>query len=159
MKKLIQSIAVCIIASLAVAADSSAAPVFQMRLVLDTPSGDSEPMTLITKNKNNTYTNVLNVQKTVLLDHTALKSAKPGADALGQPVIEIAFTDAGANRFAQVTRQNIHKRLAIIIDGQICEAPMIAMEVTGGTAQISGSFSKQEAKDLAGKINGALTKK
>ena len=129
MKKLIAFIAVCFISAAAAAAGSSAPPVFQMRLVLDAPSGDSEVMMLVIKIKNSPHTNALNVQKTVLLDQTALKSATAATDALGQPVIEITFTDAGAKRFAEVTRQNIHKRLAIIIDGQLCEAPMIQMEI------------------------------
>ena len=161
MKKLIPVavMVVYLVASAAVAADSSTTPVFQMRLVLDTPSGDSEQMTYVTHNEVNTYTNVLNIQKTVLLDQTALKSARSSTNALGQQVIAITFTDTGAKRFAEVTRQNIHKRLAIIIDGQLREAPVINMEISGGKAEISGRFSKQEAKDLAKKISDALTKK
>ena len=150
---------ICVLATTAITFASPAPPIFQMRLVLDAPSGDSQPMSYITHNQNSTYTNVLNVQKTALLDQTALESAKPGTDALGQPVIDITFTRSGAEQFAEVTRQNIHKRLAIIIGGQVCEAPIIQMEISGGKAQISGKFSKQEVKDLARKINDALTKK
>lgn len=138
--------------------DSTTPPVFQIRLVLDTASGDSEPMTLIIKNKDNTYTNVLNIQKMVLLDQTALKSAKAGQDGLGQPVIYIDLTEAGARQFAEVSRRNINKRLAIIVNGHICEAPVVRTEISDGKIQISGSFSKQEGEDLAGKISGALTK-
>jgi preprotein translocase subunit SecD len=129
-----------------------------MRLALDTPSANTEPMTLITKNKDNTYSDVLNVQKTVLLNQTALQSAKSSTDALGQAVIEINFTGDGGKRFAEVTRQKMHKRLAIIIDGQLYEAPVIQMEISGGKALISGSFSKQEARELAAKINESLRK-
>ena len=131
-------------------------PVFQMRLALDNPSADSEQMTLITKSQDDTFTNVLNVQKTVLLDQTALQSAKSSTDASGQAVIEIKFTRDGAKRFAEVTRENIHKRLAIIIDGQLYEAPVIQTEILGGEGQLSGSFSKEEARELAAKINESL---
>jgi preprotein translocase subunit SecD len=129
-----------------------------MRLVLDTASADSEQITLTTKNEDKTFTDTLNVQKTVLLDQTALQSAKSSTDALGQPVIEINFTDDGGKRFAEVTRQNTRKRLAIIIGGQLYQAPVIQTEISGGRAQISGSFSKQEATDLAAKINQSLRK-
>jgi preprotein translocase subunit SecD len=127
-----------------------------MRLVLDAPSADSESMSYVTQSQNNIYTNVLNIEQTVLLDQTALKSAKPSTDALGQSVIDIIFTKSGTKRFAEVTRSNIHKRLAIIINGQVCEVAIIQTEISDGVAQISGGFSKQEVKYLAGKINDAL---
>ncbi len=63
-------------------------PVFQLRLVLDSPSADSEQIALTGKNAEHTHTETLNVQKTVLLDQTALQSAKSSTDALGQPVID-----------------------------------------------------------------------
>jgi len=138
----------------------AARPIFQMRLVLDAPSADSEQMTMAvtTQNRDNshTYTEVFNVQKTVLLDQAALLSANASTNALGLPVIEINFTEPGAKRFAEVTRQNLRKRLAIIMDGRLYEAPVILNEIQGGKAQISGSFSKQEARDLATKITASL---
>ncbi len=160
MKKLGTLILVCLLASAAIAADTSTLHVFQMRLVVDTPSGDSEPMTLVTKiGKNNANTNVLNVQKAVLLDQTTLASVKVDTDRFGQPQIAITFTKDGENRFAEVTRQSVGKRLAIIIDGQLCSAPVINMPISGGKATISGSFSQQEAKDLAKRISDVLKKK
>ena len=78
MKKLILFVTVCLMASRVVVMGSLAWPVFQMRLVLNAPAGDSEPMMLITKNQYDSFTNVLNVQKVVLLDQTAVKLARPG---------------------------------------------------------------------------------
>ena len=158
MKKPNILIVASLLISSTLAVASPAPAVFQMRLVVDDPSNDSEPMTEITHNEHNSYTNVLNVQKTVLLDQTAVKSANPGTDGLGHPIIEITLTDNGAKQFADVTRQNLHKRLAIIINGQLCQAPIIQSEISGGKAQISGQFTKQETKALAKKINNALTK-
>lgn len=159
MKKLIVLIAACLISWAGAATAGSPAPsVFQIRLVLDAPSGDSEAMTLITRNKDDKFTNMFNVENAVLLDQTAVKSAKPAKDALGRHVVYIDLTYAGAREFAEVTRQNIHKRLAIIINGQLCEVPRIQVEISNGKFAISGSFSKQEAKDLASKINSALSK-
>jgi preprotein translocase subunit SecD len=156
MKKLNLLIAACLIWSAAFVTGASAPPIFQMRLIADAASGESEAMTLITRNADGAWTNVFNVEKTVLLDQTALKSAKAAQDALGNHVISVEFTKAGEKQFAKVTRQNVGKRLAIIIDGQLCEAPMIIAAIPGGKVQISGSFSKSEAQDLAGKISGAL---
>ena len=62
-------------------------------------------------------------------------------------------------RFAEVTRENIGRRLAIIVDGRICSAPVIQGEISGGKAQITGNFSEKEAKELAAKISFAITEK
>jgi len=158
MKKFRSQIAIVLFASTMVATAAPTPPVFQLRLVVDHPSPTSEPMELIQHNSDGIYTNMLNVERTVLLDQTALKSATPTKDDLGQPVISLVFTDAGAKQFAEITRQNIHHQLAIIIDGRLCEAPNIMMEITGGQAQISGKFTKKETKDLAAQISAALAR-
>ena len=159
MKEIVSIVSGCLVALAAVAADSSASQVFQMRLVADKPSGETEQMTLVQKGRNQERTEVLSVQKTALLDQTDLKAATVSTNTpTGAPVIEIAFTDKGANHFAKVTRQNIGKRLAIVIDGQVYSAPTIRAEITGGRGQISGSFSEQEARKLAAKISKSLQK-
>ncbi len=137
------------------------ASVFQMRLVLDAPADDSEPMSLNYQNgsaASHRPAEVLNVQKTVLLDHTTLKSAKLIKDGRGSPRIEITFTGEGRKQFAKVTREHHHQRLAIVIDGKLWSAPMIESEITGGSGEISGSFSDEEAKALTAKINAAVAK-
>jgi preprotein translocase subunit SecD len=65
---------------------------------------------------------------------------------------------AGAKRFAEVTRQNIHKRLAIVIDGKLCQAPTIQTVIPSGKAQLSGAFTSEDAADFVKKINNALPK-
>ena len=154
MKKLLPLMAACLFTSASAFAATSASPVFQIRLVLDAPSGDSEPMTIVSKERKE----VVNVQKTVLLDQTALKSAGVRTDKLGHAQIEIVFTDQGRKQFAEITREKVGQRLAIIIDGQLYCAPMIRTEIPGGKAEISGSFSKEEANALAAKIIGAIKK-
>ncbi|HEY3853138.1 MAG TPA: hypothetical protein VGO67_01950 [Verrucomicrobiae bacterium] len=89
-------------------------------------------MTFVTTNNSHVFTNVLYVQKNVLLDETALKSAKVDKDDLGYPRIDIVFTKAGRKLFADVTRENIHKRLAVIVDGRIVESPIIGSEIPEG---------------------------
>jgi len=138
-------------------AGSPTPPLFQIRLVLDAPSADSEPMTLAAKRGDETLTEVLNVAKAVLLDQTALKSATPSIDGLGRPIIDITFSEKGRSEFAQVTRLNIGRRLAIVIGGKLRVAPVVRAEITAGTALISGDFSKEEAKALADAIASSLT--
>ena len=138
----------------AVAAGSTNSSIFQIRLVLDAPSADSEPMSIITNGVNRAE--VVNLQNKVLLDQSALKSAKAVRDNLGQFQIVINLTESGQKQFAEVTRENIGKRLAIVIDGQLYSAPMINAEISGGVAVISGGFSEQEARELAAKIMESL---
>ena len=135
------------------------APIFQMRLALDAPSDDSELMTNVSQiglTGNRHTAEVLNLQKTVLLDETALKSAKLVKNQQGLPQINIRFTEAGRKQFAEVTRQHLHQRLAIVIDGKLVEAPVIQSEIPSGEAIITGSFSEAEAKALTAKINAAI---
>ena len=66
-----------------------------------------------------------------------------------EPYVAIDFNSTGAKRFDQVTAANVGKRMAIILDGTIYSAPVIRERISGGSAQISGSFTPQEATDLA----------
>lgn len=66
-----------------------------------------------------------------------------------EPYVAIDFNAAGAQRFDQITAANVGKRMAIVLDGTVYSAPVIRERISGGSAQISGSFSEQEATDLA----------
>lgn len=66
------------------------------------------------------------------------------------------FSEEGKELFAAITKENINKRLAIVLDGRAYSAPVIRSEINGGKAQITGSFSEQEAAELAAKINEAV---
>jgi RNA polymerase sigma factor (sigma-70 family) len=139
--------------------DNPSPSVFQFRLVLNAPSAKADRMTVVQPRADAKATETLYVQKKVLLDQTDLKSASVITNQpAGKPWIQITFTDAGAKRFAKVTRQNIGKQLAIIIDGRLYSAPTIRSEIRGGRAEITGNFSEPEAQDLAAKINQSVTK-
>ena len=139
--------------------DSSKPPVLEMRLVLEGPSADAQQMKLQQKINNTTAEETLYVQRKVLFDQTGVKSASVTKDPVaGHPLIEVRLTDQGRERFAEVTRQNINRRLAIIIDGRLYSAPRIMQEIPGGVAQISGDFSEDEARDLARRISEAVAK-
>jgi preprotein translocase subunit SecD len=154
MKKILPLMAACLMISAAAFAAPSTSPVFQIRLVLEAPSGDSEPMTIVSKEAQE----VVNVQKLVLLDQTALKSAGVRTDEFGHARIEVTFTAEGRKRFAKITREQVGQRLAIIIDDRLYCAPTIRTEIPGGKAEISGSFSQEGAKALAAKIVAAIKK-
>jgi preprotein translocase subunit SecD len=66
-----------------------------------------------------------------------------------QPYVAIDFNPIGAKRFDQITAANVGKRMAIVLDDTIYSAPVIRERISGGSAQISGSFTEQEATDLA----------
>lgn len=55
----------------------------------------------------------------------------------------------GARRWAQLTKQNIGKSIAIVLDGYVYSAPNVNNEITGGNSQITGHFTPEQAKDLA----------
>lgn len=154
----IPTILACLLAAGAIAADTTTTPLFQLRLVTEKPGPNSEQMTIVRTADDHVASEVLNVEKTVLLDQSALKSATVEKDALGHSVIDIAFTKAGTEKFAEVTRQNVGSRIGIVIDGRLCEAPVVRDPITGGKASISGSFTAAEAKDLAAKLNAAAAK-
>ena len=146
--------------SLKSAMEAPKSPIFEMRLVQDTPSADTQRMTLVLQNKTTGQTQFepLYVQKSVLLDQTAIQSAEAIKDALGNSQIDIVFTDSARKRFAKITSQNIGRRLAIIIEGQVRCAPIIQRAIPDGTAKITGVFSDQEAETLARKINDTVAK-
>src|SRR5205807_373789 len=111
MKKIILLLTVCLLQFAAFAADSSSAPVVQMRLVSEAPSDETEKMVVMDKSKDASQGETLHVQKRVLIDQTSVKSAKVIKDNFGQPQIEIRFTDEDKQRFAEVTRDSVGKRL------------------------------------------------
>ncbi|GIW64148.1 MAG: protein translocase subunit SecD [Patescibacteria group bacterium] len=75
----------------------------------------------------------------------------------GKPEVALLFNDKGAKLFAEITKRNIKKPLAIVIDNQIITAPIVQQEITDGNAVITGNFNVDDAKKLAISINsGAL---
>jgi preprotein translocase subunit SecD len=75
----------------------------------------------------------------------------------GQPVVSLEFNGDGTDLFAKITRENVGRTLAIFLDKNPVSSPTIQEEITGGKAQISGSFTAVEARDLVRNLNlGAL---
>jgi preprotein translocase subunit SecD len=74
-----------------------------------------------------------------------------------EPRVLLSFNPEGTKLFADITKKNIDKRVAIYLDGLAISTPVVRTEITDGQAVISGSFSPQEAKTLVSRLNsGAL---
>jgi preprotein translocase subunit SecD len=89
------------------------------------------------------------MKRQAVLTGSLLSEAKVSLDNLAQPYVSISFNAEGAKLFDQVTAANVKKRMAIILDNNVYSAPVIQERISGGNAQITGSFSMDEAKDLA----------
>jgi len=89
------------------------------------------------------------VQKPVLLTGDLIQTAEVRISDVGEPYVSLTFNAQGARIFGQVTEQNVGKRLAIVLDGNVNSAPVIRERIPSGQAQISGGFTADEARDLA----------
>ena len=90
------------------------------------------------------------LKKQAALTGDLLSDAKVSIDSrFSEPYVSISFNADGAKRFEEITAANVKKRLAIILDNTVYSAPVIQERIAGGNAQITGSFSMEEAKDLS----------
>ncbi|MBN9081585.1 MAG: protein-export membrane protein SecD [Rhizobiales bacterium 62-17] len=90
------------------------------------------------------------VEKRVMVQGEDLTDAQPGFDTRnGEPVVNFRFNIRGGQRFGEVTSQNVGKPFAIVLDNKVISAPRILTAITGGSGQISGRFTVQQANDLA----------
>jgi len=90
------------------------------------------------------------VRRRVEVDGANLSDARAAQDTrTGEWVVNFTFDSVGTRRFADVTRQNVGRPFAIVLDEKVITAPVIREPITGGRGQISGSFNAQGATDLA----------
>jgi protein-export membrane protein SecD len=84
-------------------------------------------------------------------------SGGSGGQLANEPLVAVKFTDEGAKLFADITKAHTGEQLGIFLDGELLSAPNINEPITGGTAIISGSFTADEARELAKNLSfGAL---
>ncbi|WP_297329724.1 protein translocase subunit SecDF [uncultured Bacteroides sp.] len=83
------------------------------------------------------------------LEGDVVVNAKDEFDNFGKPAVSMSMNTDGARRWAQLTKQNINKSIAIVLDGYVYSAPNVNQEITGGNSQITGHFTPEQAKDLA----------
>jgi len=90
------------------------------------------------------------IKKQVLVSGGDLTDAQPGFDQRsGEPIVSFKFNTSGSRKFAQATSENVGQPFAIVLDNKVISAPVIREPITGGSGQISGSFTVQAANDLA----------
>ncbi|HXL28215.1 MAG TPA: protein translocase subunit SecD [Bradyrhizobium sp.] len=90
------------------------------------------------------------IKKQVLVSGGDLTDAQPGFDQRsGEPIVSFRFNTSGSRKFAQATSENVGQPFAIVLDNEVISAPVIREPITGGSGQISGSFTVQQANDLA----------
>lgn len=89
------------------------------------------------------------VKKRVMLTGDVLSDARVSIGQFNDPYVSIEFDGKGGREFERITGDNIKKRMAVVLDNTIYSAPVIQDRITGGRAQITGTFSMQEANDLA----------
>ncbi|MCH5312951.1 MAG: protein translocase subunit SecD [Helicobacter sp.] len=84
-----------------------------------------------------------------ILDGEMLTDARAGFDQNNQPIVSFSLDAKGAKIFGDFSGANVGKRMAIVLDGKVYSAPVIRERIGGGSGQISGGFSVEEASDLA----------
>ncbi len=92
----------------------------------------------------------LPVEKRVMVQGEDLTDAQPGFDQrTSEPIVNFRFNIRGGQKFGEVTTENVGRPFAIVLDGKVISAPRILSPITGGSGQISGRFTVEEANKLA----------
>ena len=90
------------------------------------------------------------IEKRIMVTGEELTDAQPGFDQrTSEPIVSFKFNINGARRFAQVTQENVGRPFAIVLDNEVISAPVIREPILGGSGQISGNFTIEQANDLA----------
>ena len=87
------------------------------------------------------------------LEGDVITSAKDDFDQMGHPSVSMQMNSDGARRWSQITKMNIGKAVAIVLDDAVYSAPRILSQIDGGNSQITGSFTIEDTKDLANTLN------
>lgn len=93
--------------------------------------------------------NTITVKRRAELTGDTLVNAQYSPDQNGQSAVSFRFNTVGAKRFCTLSRENVNRLFAIVLDNEVISAPVIREPICGGQGQISGSFSVKEANDLA----------
>ena len=89
------------------------------------------------------------LEQTPVVSGEDLVDAQPAFDQNGQPSVNFRFNPTGGRKFGQYTSENVGAPFAIVLDNEVISAPVIRTAITGGSGQITGSFSVEESTELA----------
>ena len=87
------------------------------------------------------------------LEGDVITNSKDDFDQMGHPSVSMQMNSDGARRWSQITKQNIGKAVAIVLDDAVYSAPRILTQIDGGNSQITGNFTIEDTKDLANTLN------
>ena len=87
------------------------------------------------------------------LEGDVITSSKDDFDQMGHPSVSMQMNSDGARRWSQITKQNIGRGVAIVLDDAVYSAPRILTQIDGGNSQITGNFTIEDTKDLANALN------
>ncbi|MCH5178330.1 MAG: protein translocase subunit SecDF [Prevotellaceae bacterium] len=88
------------------------------------------------------------------LEGNAITDARADFDQYGKPEVSMSMNNEGARVWANLTKNNIGKAVAIVLDGVVYSAPNVMSEINGGNSQITGNFTTEDTKDLANVLKG-----
>ena len=83
------------------------------------------------------------------LEGDVIVNARDEFDQFNKPCVSMSMNTEGSRRWAVLTKQNIGREIAIVLDGYVYSAPRVNGEITGGNSQITGNFTPEVTKDLA----------
>lgn len=87
------------------------------------------------------------------LEGNVITTARDSYTQMGQPCVTMQMNSDGARRWAQLTKANIGRAIAIVLDNTVYSAPRVNSEISGGNSEITGNFTIEETKDLANTLN------
>lgn len=87
------------------------------------------------------------------LEGDVITNAKDEFDQMGHPSVSMQMSSDGARRWSQITKQNIGRGVAIVLDDAVYSAPRILTQIDGGNSSITGNFTIEDTKDLANTLN------
>ena len=87
------------------------------------------------------------------LEGDVITNSKDDFDQMGHPSVSMQMNSDGARRWSQITKQNVGRGVAIVLDDVVYSAPRIIQQIDGGNSQITGNFTIEDTKDLANTLN------
>jgi preprotein translocase subunit SecD len=137
-------------AQVALAVDPSA---FEIHAVANTPSASAKEYSFPERRGEK---ETILVDQKVLLDASAVTTAKLERGQSGEFEVTIILTETGARRFQEITTEFTGKRLAIFLAGKLEGAPSVREPISGGSLTISGGWSEKQATEFVSLLNKAV---